>query len=547
MENKLLLFFKKTWIIFTVIIAAIIFFLGYNTYLVDHSLVNLKLALDKVSDARTIEDVKKIQQMLDYPLKQELAKQKINAEDMAELEYAKDILANPQSMSQVEDAKFFLKKIIAKKEQQRGAVMSSLDAISKVVLPIEHKESIAALKKEEKTLKEKIVNAKEPEQLQELYSQLNVVYYKLSEFKKAEEAGVKISELDPKSYKAAKVKFTQGWNYKQRGSFEAARAIFNQIIGEYPNTEMAALSKYQLADILYKEGKVKESIAANEEFSTLYPGMTVAQLAQFKAGAAYLYDLKDYDSAIKTFDKVAEKWNLAPLAKYIDKKIVPYVSKRFRSRGYYLLSKKRYTAAVDIFSRAIEINKRDAQCYTGKGLAYLGQNEKEKALEWAKEAVKIDPRDWIAVANLGYVYLRLNMYELGIEQYRKAAILNAKVAEIYYNLGCGYARLANYVVAIAQFKKAISLRQDFAYAYNNLGFCLWYEGNFGESLEALNKANQMNPNYVDALYNLGVVYENQALYDKSLQALKEAYELAPGNAKVKERLMKLQVRQGYAK
>jgi len=542
MENKPILFFKKTYVIFIVIIAALIFFLGYNTYLVDHSLVNLKLALDKVSDARTIEDVKKIQQMLEYPLKQELAKQKINIEDMAELEYAKDILANPQSMSQVEDAKFFLKKIIAKKEQQRGAVMSSLDAISKVVLPIEHKESIAALKKEERALKGKIANTRDTGQLQDIYSQLNIVYYKLSEFKKAEEASAKIVALDPKSYRAAKVKFTEAWNYKQRGSFEAARKIFNQVISEYPDTEMAALSKYQLADILYKEGKVKEAIAANEEFSALYPGLTVAQLAQFKAGATYLYDLKDYGSAIKAFDKVAEKWNLAPLANYIDKKIVPYVAKRYRSRGYYLISKKRYAAAIDVFSRAIEINQRDAQSYTGKGLAFLGQNEKEKALEWARQAVKIDNRDWVAAANLGYVYLRLGMYEMGIEQYRRAAILNAKVAEIYYNLGYGYARLSNFMVAVAQFKKAISLRPDFAYAYNNLGFCLWYEGKFGEAMEALNKASQLRPDYVEALYNLGMVYENQALYDKAKEALRNALKQDPDYFKAREKLKKLESR-----
>lgn len=542
MENKLLLFFKKTYVIFIVIAAAIIFFLGYNTYLVDHSLLNLKLALDKVSDARTIEDVKKIQQMLEYPLKQELAKKKINIEDMAELEYAKDILANPQNMGQVEDAKFFLKKIIAKKEQQRGAVMSSLDAISKAVLPIEHKESISALKKEERALKEKIANTRDSGQLQDFYSQLNIVYYKLSEFKKAEEATAKIVELDPKSYKAAKVKFTEGWNYKQRGSFEAVRKIFNQVINEYPDTEMAVLSKYQLADILYKEGRVKESIAANEEFSTLYPGLTVAQLAQFKAGAVYLYDLKDYDSAIKAFDQVAEKWNLAPLTNYIDKKIVPYVAKRYRSRGYYLLSKKRYAAAIDIFDRAIEINKRDAQCYTGKALAFLGKDENEKALELARQAVKIDPRDWLSVANLGYVYLRLGMYEMGIEQYRKAAILNAKVAEIYYNLGCGYARLSNFMVAAAQFKKAISLRPDFAYAYNNLGFCLWYEGNFGQALEALSKAGQIRPDYLDAQYNLGLVYENQALYDKAKEAFKNALKQDPGYLKAKEKLQKLESR-----
>ncbi|MDD5594931.1 MAG: tetratricopeptide repeat protein [Candidatus Omnitrophica bacterium] len=539
MENKFLLFLKKTYLIFVIILAAVIFFLGYNVYLVDHSLVNLKLALDKVSDARTLEDVKKVEQALSYPLRKELSKGKLDMATLADLEYINDVVANPQSLNQVEDVKFFLKRVIAKKSQERGPLMASLDSVTKAVLPIQQKESINNLKKEERNLKEKINTTTKSEELQELYSQLNVVYQRLSDYKKAEEVSTKIIELDPKSYRAAKTKFTKAWDYKQKGSFEMAKKAFDEIINEFPNSEIAVLSKYEAADILYKEGKVEDSIKANEEFSSEYTGSPVAQLAQFKVGATYLYDLNNFDAAVKAFDKIGETWKEQPLIKYIDNKVVPFISKKYRSRGYYLLSRKRYDAAKDSFSNAIKVNEKDSQSYTGIGVAFWGLGEKEKALERAREAVTLNSRDWVAAANLGYIYLQLEMYDSAVDQSRRAITLNPKIAEIYYNLGYAYARQENFAKGVSEFQKAVALKPNFAYAYNNLGYCFWYENRFGEALEALNKATQLNPEYADAQYNIGIIYESQALYENAIRAYENTLRINPHYPRVKERLQKL--------
>ncbi|MDD4900175.1 MAG: tetratricopeptide repeat protein, partial [Candidatus Omnitrophica bacterium] len=472
MENNFLAFFKKTYLIFVIVICAVIFFLGYNTYLVDHSLVNLKLALDEISDARTLEDVKKIEQALSYPLRKEISKQKIDMSTLADLEYVNDVLSNPKNLNQLEDVKFFLRRVIAKKSQERGPLMASLDTMSKTFLPIQQKETINNLRKEEVKLKEKINTAK-PEEIQELYSQLNVVYQKLNEYKKAEEVSSKLIELDPQIYRAAKVKFTKAWDYKTKGDLDQAKAVFDEIIRDYPNSELAVLSKYESADILYKQGKINESIKANEEFASEYTGAPVAQMAQFKVGATYLYDLNNFDEAVKAFDKIGETWKEQPLIKYIDNKVTPFISKKYRSRGYYLLSRKRYEAASEAFSRAIKVNEQDAQSYTGLGVAFLGLGKKEEALQEAREGVRLNENDWGSVANLGYIYIQLGLFDSAIEELRRSTGLNSKIAEIYYNLGYAYAKQEKYAKGIVSLKKAVALKPGFAFAYNNLGYCLW--------------------------------------------------------------------------
>jgi len=541
MENNFFIFLKKTYLIFIVIICAVVFFLGYNTYLVDHSLVNLKLALDQVSDARTLEDVKKIEQALSYPLRKEIGKQKLDMATLADLEYIDEILSSPKSMNQLEDVKFFLRRVIAKKSQERGPLMASLDTMSKTFVPIQQKETVNNLRKEEQKLKEQISTAK-PEEIQELYSQLNVVYQKLNDYKKAEEVSSKIIELDPQSYRAAKVKFTKAWDYKNKGDLDKAKEIFDEVIQEYPNSELAVLSKYESADILYKQGKVEESIKANEEFASQYSGAPVAQMAQFKVGATYLYDLNNFDAAVKAFDKIGETWKEQPLIKYIDNKVTPFISKKYRIRGYYLLSRKRYEAASEAFSRAIKVNEKDAQSYTGLGVAYLGLGRKEDALAEAREAVRLNANDWVSVANLGYIYLQLGLLDPAIEELRKSSGLNSKIAEIYYNLGYAYAKQEKYNKGIVSLKKAVALKPGFSFAYNNLGYCLWYENRFGEALEVLRKATEINPEYADAQYNIGVIYESQALYENAITAFENTLRIDPEYELAKKRIEKLRAR-----
>lgn len=523
-------------------IISLIFFLGYNAYLVDHSLVNLKLAVDKISDARTLEDAKKIKRLIAYPIRQELAKKKLNAQNLVELEYIEEILGKTQNIAQVEDAKTFLKEVINRKEKERGAVLASLDTVSKTILPVERAESRRALKRQEESLKKKIKNTKDKKKLQELYLELDAVYTKLKEFDQVETVSSELIKLDPKSYAVAKAKFTKAWAYKQKNNFKKAKDIFAEISNEYADDELGVLSLYQITDTLYKEGKTEEAIKSFAALFDKYSSSPLGQIAQFRVGAIYLYDLKDYEAAAVAFNKLSERYKRTNVASYVNKKILPYLSKRYRKGGYYLLSQERFREADESFSRAIKINPKDAQSYTGRGLSVLGLGDKEAALNFTRQAVELTSDDWLCVANLGYVYIILRMYDEAEKNYKRAMLLNSRIAEIYYNLGYIYAVKNKFKQAIPQFKKAIMLKNNFSFAYNNLAYSLWHENNFAGALAGLKRAVELEPVYLEAHYNLGLVYESMASYDKALEEFEIVLRLKPNYRDIAQRIENIKKR-----
>jgi tetratricopeptide (TPR) repeat protein len=334
----------------------------------------------------------------------------------------------------------------------------------------------------------------------------------------------------------------QAWAYKQKGSFDRAKAVFEEVAQEYADTDLGVLSKYQKADILYRQGNTQEAIRSLEDFFDKYSFLPVGQIARFRVGAIYMHDLKNYEAAAAAFNKLGDKWRKGRIAEYVGKKILPYLSKRYRNRGYYLLSQQKFQEAGESFSYAIKINPRDAQSYTGSGLSALGLGAKEDALNLTRKAVELDSDDWLCVANLGYVYVALRMYEQAEKQYKEAMLLNSRIAEVYYNLGYTYAVRSKFKEAIPQFRKAVMIKNSFSFAYNNLAYSLWHEDNFAGALGELKKAVELNPDYLDAHYNLGLVYESMASYDKAMEEFEVVLRLRPEYRNVAQKIEKLKTK-----
>jgi len=89
MIDRIVSFIKKSHTVLIVILAAVIFFLGYNTYLVDYSLANLKTTLIKVDSAGNLDDAKKLISLLDDSLLQEVVSRESEIENLSYIELAK--------------------------------------------------------------------------------------------------------------------------------------------------------------------------------------------------------------------------------------------------------------------------------------------------------------------------------------------------------------------------------------------------------------------------------------------------------------------------
>ncbi len=96
-------------------------------------------------------------------------------------------------------------------------------------------------------------------------------------------------------------------------------------------------------------------------------------------------DVEKIDEFIKTTTSKWAKYGFDPSS------ILP--ERRVNSFGYYLLNRKDYEKAVDIFSYNIKRFPKSFNAHDSLGEAYMIMGEKEKAIKYYKLAIELNPGD----------------------------------------------------------------------------------------------------------------------------------------------------------
>lgn len=541
--RKVLPVFKRTYKIVIVFILAILFFLGYNTYLVDRSLENLKKTLENVKNVQSPDDVRNLVSSLDYALLAELSSGQVNSSNIARIELAKDILSKATDSTQLEDAKFALRQVIKQKESQRPAILTALDKINTIFNPAPAESPSSEMSSEVQQLEEKVKKLNNRQDLQEAYQRLGNICSVLSDFDKAKEAYEKALSYAPSSEQADKIRFNIAWNERRRGNQEAAIAGFEQIARNSKDENLVSLSWYQIAEIYKVKGDYQKAIAIYQSIAKDNKSNMLAQLSELQAANTFLYDLKDPARAREVFKKTEETFQGTDIAEYLKVNAIPKIISQYRSEGFLLLDEakryeqvEKYKEAVRYFDKALEINPNDSESYAGKAVVYLWMNDPDTALQFAKKAVQLAPDNEAAITNLGYIYIQLGITSEAITEYKRFLANNPFSAHCYYNLGYAYAIGSRTREAADAFKSAIRINPKFASAYNNLGWCLWSEGKYSEALSAFERASQLQPKYVDAIYNLGEVYRVLGRYEEARKQYEAAVKIDPSNMRAQGRL-----------
>ncbi|MFH0821288.1 MAG: tetratricopeptide repeat protein [Pseudomonadota bacterium] len=94
-----------------------------------------------------------------------------------------------------------------------------------------------------------------------------------------------------------------------------------------------------------------------------------------------------------------------------------------------------FDTAVELYSQAIKNNPKDAAAFNGRGLAYLGKMDMDKAEKDFTEAIKQSPNFSDAYNNRGEVYRARKKYPEAIKDYEAAIKLEKNFAEAHYNMG----------------------------------------------------------------------------------------------------------------
>jgi len=365
--------------------------------------------------------------------------------------------------------------------------------------------------------------------LQQIYFKTGMLYYKVFDFKKAEESFKAASTVIPDNAQAVKALFYLGISLKSHSKLEKAVEIFEEIMDRFPKSEYAVYSRYQLADTHRKTGDYEK---AAEEFKTIavnFSGTSVAPLSQFRAGYVYFYDMGDPVRATDSFEKMRSTFADNRFARYATQEISPYAKSMVRDFAFILLEKGLYADARSAFQEAIQMDKKDAWSYGGLATALAFMGEKEAALQMADRAVKIEADEY-TIGALAYVNELNGEYYKAIDFYKKSLKIKSDYAPILYNLGRLQEFAGRYDEAIEAYRKVAKLAKNddrAAEVYINLGHAYWYKGKFLDAEEQFQRAVTLKPDSVLAHYNLAAAYEAENKNDLAAREYETVLHLNP--------------------
>lgn len=278
------------------------------------------------------------------------------------------------------------------------------------------------------------------------------------------------------------------------------------------------------------EKKIKRS--KNDNFEVLYNSGVDA------------YGKQDYEKAIKYFKLATEQDDVKPQVYYnlgltyqcikeYDRAIVTY-NKFLESNptdydGLYNIAlvyfnKESYSKSAEFFEKCFEINK-DEDVVKALILAYLNNNQMQKAVEFADEILENTPNG----INLYYIIAKVfenknslnkdfTYIDKAIELYLKLLKKDSKHFDSYLSLSICYAKKGEWILSVDFCNKALEVNPKSYEANNQMGLVFYCSNEVKEAINYYETALKLKPEGDYKIYsNLGYAYEKIGQYDKAVK------------------------------
>ncbi len=270
-------------------------------------------------------------------------------------------------------------------------------------------------------------------------------------------------------------------------------------------------------------------------------------------GESYKGKLSDvFDIQEKVSKEIVEalRLKLSPTEKIVLEKRQTLNAEAFdlylRARDFLnRFTKNNIQFAIQLFTQAIEIDKRYAAAYAGLSEAYAflyGYYERkeellEKAIESGLRALMYDPSLSEAYAALSMAYYNKKLYEDAHNAGTKALELAPDNFNAYWILGRICHSMDRDQEAIELYDKVIELNPDFYAAYNDQSISYERLGNTEQFNKVVKTSLEVYPRYLsqhpdDARAHIYYAQNLAKLgnIDAAREAGKKAYELSPNDA-----------------
>lgn len=144
--------------------------------------------------------------------------------------------------------------------------------------------------------------------------------------------------------------------------------------------------------------------------------------------------------------------------------------------------------ALENFNKAIELNPKYSQAWSGLGSIYSILNDYNKSIEYFNKAIEFDEKDDYALFGIGWAYYDLKNYDKAIEYFNKSVELNPQNSSNWFSLATTYRICEDYDKAIEYFNKAIEIDSKDDMSWNQMGLAYGSLKKYDKAIECFNKA-----------------------------------------------------------
>ena len=191
-------------------------------------------------------------------------------------------------------------------------------------------------------------------------------------------------------------------------------------------------------------------------------------------------------------------------------------------------------SAIQVFQRALALDRNYALAYAGIGEAYWQKYLVNKSPEWLEKSQESCRMAYRLDANLASAHTCLGTVFVGTGNYAEAAkefllvLQNEPTNDgAYKGLADAYERLGKLQEAESTFKRAIALRPHYWATYNWLGVFYYHQARFHEASGMFRQAVALAPDSIRGYYNLAASSMDEARYNDAISAAQRSIEIQP--------------------
>ncbi|MHB2026861.1 MAG: tetratricopeptide repeat protein [Elusimicrobiota bacterium] len=211
----------------------------------------------------------------------------------------------------------------------------------------------------------------------------------------------------------------------------------------------------------------------------------------------------------------------------------------FVLRGDALYNAEHYDAAIDEFSKAVEVSSGLADAYIGRALCLEAEGRSNEALQDLNAALGASPMDPMLHNEMAKFLAAQGRYPEAIKEEIQANRINPKDAEVYLEAGNIRYFMKDYPKALANYQLAVKFDPTNPRNQDGMGMGFFALGRYPDAIQSFSTGAALEPDKAGFYKNRGAAYADMKNYADAVANFRTAaaYNTDPAAVKDYNRLI----------